>query len=101
MTQDTLRDLQDLRHNAGTRLPASDELMAYGLLGGVENIVMRASWDDRYSRTDVLWSTLCMFLAVQALYSGRLDMRAEFERYAEAVDRLGTTPLPVPPDAVS
>ena len=101
MTQDTLRDLEDLRRNAGTRLPASDELMAYGLLGGVENIVMRASWDDRYSRTDVLWSTLCMFLAVQALYSGRLDMRAEFERYAEAVDRLGTTPLPVPPDAVS
>ena len=79
MTQDTLSDLADLRQKAGTRLPASDELMAYGLLGGVENIVMRASWDDRYSRTDVLWSTLCMFLSVQALYSGRLDLSEEFE----------------------
>ena len=37
------------RSRAARRLPASDELMAFGLLGGVENIVMRASWDDRYS----------------------------------------------------
>ncbi len=101
MTRDTLDDLNSLRRKAGTALPASDELMAYGLLGGVENIVMRASWDGRYSRSDVLWTTLCMFLAVQALYSGRLDLRAEFERYADTVARLADTPPPVPPDAVS
>lgn len=101
MTQDTLDDLVSLRRAAGTTSPASDELMAYGLLGGVENIVMRASWDDRYSRADVLWTTLCMFLAVQALYSGRLDLRAEFERYAATVERLAQTPPPVPPDAIS
>lgn len=101
MTQDTLADLKGLRGSSGTILPASDELMAYGLLGGVENIVMRASWDDRYSRSDVLWTTLCMFLAVQALYSGRLDMRAEFDRYADTVVRLAETPPPVPPDASS
>ena len=46
MTQDTLDDLDSLRRKAGTALPASDELMAFGLLGGVENIVMRASWDE-------------------------------------------------------
>lgn len=101
MTQDTLDDLSDLRSRAGTTFPASDELMAYGLLGGVENIVMRASWDGRYSRSDVLWTTLCMFLAVQALYSGRLDLRAEIERYADTVARLAETPPPVPPAAVS
>jgi AcrR family transcriptional regulator len=101
MTRDTLADLEQIRRTAGTRLPAVDELMAYGLLGGVENVVMRASWDGRYSRADVLWTTLCMFLAVEALYSGRLDLRAEFERYSAAVDRLAATPPPVPPDAVS
>jgi AcrR family transcriptional regulator len=101
MTQDTLADLNGMRSASGTILPASDELMAYGLLGGVENIVMRASWDDRYSRSDVLWTTLCMFLAVQALYSGHLDMRAEFDRYADTVARLAKTPPPVPPDASS
>jgi AcrR family transcriptional regulator len=101
MTQDTLDDLSDLRRRAGTALPASDELMAYGLLGGVENVVMRASWDGRYSRSDVLWTTLCMFLAVQALYSGRVDIQGELERYAVTVARLAETPPPVPPAAVS
>jgi hypothetical protein len=90
-----------MRSASGTILPSSDELMAYGLLGGVENIVMRASWDDRYSRSDVLWTTLCMFLAVQALYSGHLDMRADFDHYADTVARLANTPPPVPPDASS
>jgi len=33
MTQDTLDDLSTLRRESGTSLPASDELMAYGLLG--------------------------------------------------------------------
>ena len=101
MTRDTLKDLSDLRSEAGTSPPVSDELMAYGLLGGVEDIVMRASWDDRYSRKDVLWTTLCMFLAVQAVYSGRLDLGAEFDRYAGTVARLAEAPPPVPPDAVS
>ncbi len=101
MTQDTLDDLSALRQQGGTTLPASDELMAYGLLGGVENVVMRASWDDRYSRSDVLWTTLCMFLAVQALYSGRLDLRAEIERYAGTVAGFAEAPLPMPPNAVS
>jgi AcrR family transcriptional regulator len=101
MTQDTLDDLIALRRESGTNLPASDELMAYGLLGGVENIVMRASWDGRYSRSDVLWTTLCMFLAVQAVYSGRLALQAEFAHYVERVAQLASTPPPVPPDAVS
>jgi AcrR family transcriptional regulator len=101
MTRDTLKDLSDLRGEAGATLPVSDELMAYGLLGGVENVVMRAAWDDRYSRKDVLWTTLCMFLAVQAVYSGRVDLRAEFDRYADTVARLAETPPPVPPDALS
>jgi AcrR family transcriptional regulator len=101
MTRDTLDDLRAARQSAGMSLPAADELMAYGLLGGVENIVMRASWDERYSRDDVFWTTLCMFLAVQALYAGRLDLRDDFARYADTVARLAKTPPPVPPDALS
>jgi AcrR family transcriptional regulator len=101
MTQDVLDDLGETRRKLGTRLPVADELMAYALLGGVENVVMRASWDDRYSRDDVLWAALCMFLAVQAVYSGRLDLQAEFDRYADTVKQLAATPPPVPPDAVS
>lgn len=101
MTQDVLDELESTRRKAGTPLPVADELMAYSLLGGLENVVMRASWDDRYSRGDVLWAALCMFLAVQAVYSGRLDLKAEFERYADIVEQFAATPPPVPPDALS
>ena len=98
MTQDVQEDLAATRRKHGTELPVSDELVAYALLGGLENVVMRASWDDKYSRADVLWTTLCGFLAMQAVYSGRLDLSAEFERYAAAI---AATPPPVPPDALS
>ncbi len=101
MTESTLGDLVRLREEAGTEIPASDELVAFGLLGGVENIVMRASWDERYSKRDVLWTTLCLFLAVQALYSGRLDLGREFSRYSDLVDRLAKSAPPVPPAALA
>jgi AcrR family transcriptional regulator len=101
MTEGTLGDLIRLREEAGTEIPASDELVAFGLLGGVENIVMRASWDERYSKRDVLWTTLCLFLAVEAVYSGRLDLGREFARYSETVDRLAKAVPPVPPAALA
>ena len=70
--------------------------MAYGLLGGVENIVMRASWDDRYSRSDVLWTTLCMFLAVQALYSGASGPAGRVRALCGYGGQIGRVSPPVP-----
>jgi len=101
MCRDTLQDLTRMRGGGATTLPALDELVAFSLLGGVENIVMRASWDDRYSTKDVLWTTLCVFLAVQALYTGRLDLSADLAKYTETIDRLASSPPPLPPDALS
>jgi hypothetical protein len=101
MTRATLEDLTHLREEGGTVLPASDELVAFGLLGVVENVVMRASWDDRFSTSDVLWTTLCIFLAVQALYTGCLDLEGELAKYAELVARFAGSAPPVPPAALS
>ncbi len=101
MTQATLEDLVRLREQGGTSLPALDELVAFGLLGAVENIVMRASWDDRFSTKDVLWTTLCIFLGVQALYTGRLDVSKELVGYAGTIERLASESPPIPPDALS
>jgi AcrR family transcriptional regulator/predicted DNA-binding transcriptional regulator AlpA len=100
MTESTQADLTRLREESRTALPAADELVAFGLLGGVENIVMRASWDGRYSTRDVLWTTLCVFLAVEALYAGRLDLGRDLERYSGLVERLAETAPPVPPAAL-
>jgi len=100
MTHGTLKDLAGLRERAGVALPAADELVAFALLGGLENTVMRASWDDRFSIRDVLWTTLCLFLAVQAVYSGRVDLNADLAKYAALVEELSQTPPPVPPAAL-
>jgi AcrR family transcriptional regulator len=100
MCRDTLEDLADKRRGRHTNLPALDELVAFSLLGGVENMVMRASWDRTFSTKDVLWTTLCVFLAVEAIYTGRLDLTEELAKYAETVDRLASTPPPVPPAAL-
>ena len=101
MIRDTLEDLTRMRQEGAVSLPASDELTAFALLGGLENIVMRASWDGRYSVKDVLWTTLCIFLAVEAVYLGRLDLSEDLAKYATSVDRIAESPLTVPPDALS
>jgi len=101
MCRATLEDLTRLRSQGEASLPASDELVAFSLLGGVENVVMRASWDDRYSTKDVLWTTLCVFLAVEAMYTGRLDLTADLAKYAGIIDRLAASSPPLPPDARS
>ena len=99
MVRATHEDLTRLREEAGVALPAADELVAFGLLGVVESVVMRASWDGRYSRQDVFWTTLCIFLAIEAAYSGRLDLTGRLAEYAGVVQRLSEQPPPFPPAA--
>jgi AcrR family transcriptional regulator len=101
MTRGTVADLARMRAGAGRALPASDELVAFGLVGVLENVVMRSSWDERYSRRDVMWTSLCIFLAVQAIYTGRLDLTEQLAKYGEMVRRLADSAPPVPPAARS
>jgi hypothetical protein len=93
--------LSRLRAGTGKALPASDELVAFGLLGALENVVMRASWDGRYSRRDVMWTSLCLFLAIQAVYGGRVDLTQELAGYAHVVEELARAAPPLPPAALS
>jgi len=92
-------DLARLRGKGQEWPPISDELMVYGLLGANENMVMRASWDKKFSNRDVIWAQLLMFLALEAVYTGRLDLREELERYRELVERVAASAPPVPPAA--
>jgi len=99
MVRGTLEDLVRLRGQSGVSLPVSDELVAFGLLGSVEDIVMRASWDEQYSTERILWTTLCMYLAVEALYTGRLDVSERLTAYADRIRRLAAAPPVMPPEA--
>ncbi len=65
-----------------------DELVAYGFLGVLENMLMRTSWDRRYGSEDIMRNLLLMFLAVRAAYQGRVDLTEEWESMSALVERL-------------
>ena len=54
--------------------------MSYGFIGVLESMQMRASWDDKYSKGDIMRNLLAMFMAVRAAYSGRVDLTEDWKR---------------------
>ena len=74
----------------------SDELMAYGMFGAFEEIVMRASWDETYSWRDVMVAHLFAFLSVEAAYTGSSDAPERLETYLPLIERLVEAGPPVP-----
>ena len=69
-----------------------DELVAYGFLGVLENMAMRATWDRKYSGEDIMRSLLGMFLAVRAAYQGRIDLTGDWREIDELVKGLVNRP---------
>jgi len=64
------------------------ELVSYAFIGALESMQMRASWDGRYSRRDVMRNLLVMYMAVRGVLSGRVDVRGEWAAVARLVDSL-------------
>ena len=87
------RDLARLRRTADDP-PLSDELMSYGLFGAFQTMRMRAEWDERFSREDVMWTNVALFLAVLTLYDGTLDVAELKRRYAGRIQEVVATPPP-------
>lgn len=77
--------------------PLSDELMSYGLFGALQTTRMRATWDERFSRSDVMWNNIAMFLAVLALYDGTLNVKELRRRYAGLIDEVAVMQPPMIP----
>jgi AcrR family transcriptional regulator len=73
-----------------------DELVSHGFLGVLENMQMRASWDDRYTREDIIRNLIGMFMAVRAVYQGRLDITEDWAAVADLVRQLASSE-PRPP----
>lgn len=65
-----------------------DELVSYAFLGALENTLMRATWDDKYTSRDIMRNVMAMFLAVRAAYQGRIDLKEEWEAILPLVDEL-------------
>ena len=74
--------------------PFSDELVNYALYGAFQTMRLRASWDDRFSRSDVMWTNILLNIAVRGLYDGSVDVAALKERYASLIDELAAIDPP-------
>ncbi|MBN1319519.1 MAG: TetR family transcriptional regulator [Thermoleophilia bacterium] len=91
-------ELSELRQQGGPQPDVSDELMACSLHGALEISNMIASWDNKYSRRDMMYTHLHLYLAVRAMYSGELNVAELADRYRDDVERLAALPLtPLPP----
>jgi AcrR family transcriptional regulator len=75
-----------------------DELVSYAFEGALGNMQMRASWDDKYDKRDVIRNLLAMFMAVRAAYSGRVQLTQEWDSVAGLVGRLATSSPRTPED---
>ncbi len=69
-----------------------DELVSFGFIGVLESMEMRASWDDKYTKADIMRNLLAMFMAVRAAYAGRVDLTKDWEAVADLVEQLGNKP---------
>jgi AcrR family transcriptional regulator len=68
-----------------------DELVAYALLGALENMQVRASWDEKYDRLDVMRNLLAIHLAIRAAYAGKVDLTPDWETVAELAAKLSAS----------
>ena len=86
-------ELSALRDGSG-RHPFSDELVNYALYGAFQTMRLRASWDDRFSRSDVMWTNVLLNIAVRRLYDGSIDVAALKEKYGDLIDELAAVEPP-------
>lgn len=76
---------------------ASLELLAYSMLGAQHNASMRASWDDTFSRADILRTHVWLWLAVVAGLSGEVDIDARVARYEGLIQQAAKRRPETPP----
>jgi hypothetical protein len=86
-------ELEALRRGADGP-PFPDELMNYALYGAFQTMRLRTSWDDRFSRSDVMWTNILLNIAVRRLYDRSIDVAALKQKYAALIDELAAIEPP-------
>jgi AcrR family transcriptional regulator len=92
LTRALLEDLAVLRNSGNTPPHTTDDMMAYALLGVLENSSMRLSWDEKYSVEDYLWTNLEAYLGIRSVYLEQAVLGQEVNLYAPMVGELASHP---------
>ena len=95
------KELDQLGSPAGSSPAPASEFVSYAFIGVLETLMMRMSWDGKYSERDYFQTALGMLVALQALYTGEIDFAAKNAQYADMVDELTRSGPPTPPRAAS
>ncbi|MGE5228591.1 MAG: TetR family transcriptional regulator [Deltaproteobacteria bacterium] len=87
-------------HDPDAAVPIrSEELAAMGLQGAFERMLMRVAWDDEYDLRDAMQTHLVLYLALEAVLDGRLDISGRLAQVELLLDEVSQRPLPAPPPA--
>ena len=77
--------------------PIPLELLAHSMIGAQHNASARASWDQRFSRADVLRTHLWLWSAVTAALSGNTGIRDQVARYEGLIREIAAREPENPP----
>jgi AcrR family transcriptional regulator len=98
ITERAAADLAGL-HDPAVRSPLSEELAAMGLQGAFERMLMRVAWDDEYDLREAMRTHLVLYLALEAVLDGRLDISGRLAEVEALLEEVSRQPLPAPPPA--
>ena len=93
-------DLAALHGGGEAAPPCSEELAAIGLQGAFERMLMRVAWDDEFSLRDAMRTHLVLYLALEAVLDGRLDISGRLAQLEPLLEDVAGRPLPAPPASV-
>ena len=100
ITERAAADLAGL-HDPAVRSPLSEELAAMGLQGAFERMLMRVAWDDEYDLREAMRTHLVLYLALEAVLDGRLDISGRLAEVEALLEQVSRQPLPAPPPAAT
>lgn len=81
----------------GVPAPVPLELLAYSMIGANHNSSNRASWDDKYSREDVLATHLWLFLIVLDALAREEGPNTYLSRYRDLIKEVAQRTPETPP----
>ena len=99
ITERAQADLVSLHRPGTAAAPCSEELAAIGLQGAFERMLMRVAWDDEHELRDAMRTQLVLYLALEAVLDGRLDISGRLAEVGRLLDDVSRRPLPTPPAA--
>lgn len=93
-----MTDFEEVRTLESAPPTVSLELLVYSLIGALHNAALRTSWDDTFSRDDLLRVHLWLYLAALAAWSGEIDIDSRIGRYEGLIREMAARePVSPPP----